>query len=95
MDTKMTFTLKDLITLVGIISIGFGGYYTIDGRLSDLERDYTIVVSDINDLESANKAYMSLPKDVETLKIDVKDNAKLTKAIYLGLVAKGIIKPPQ
>ena len=95
MDTKMTFTLKDLITLVGIISIGFGGYYAIDGRLSDLERDHIIVVSDVNDLKSANKAYMSLPKDVEIMKKDIQDNAELTKAIYLGLVAKGIIKPPQ
>ena len=95
MDTKMTFTLKDLIMLVGFICAGFGAYYAIDSRLSDLERDYTIIVSDVNDLESANKAYTSLPKDVETMKKDIQDNAELTKAIYLGLVAKGIIKPPQ
>ena len=81
--------------LVGFLGAGFGAYYSITTEQSDLKKDQVSIISDINELKEANKAYRSLPKDVEIMKSDIKDNAKLTKAIYIGLVAKGIIKPPQ
>lgn len=95
MDTKMTFTLKDLIMLIGLMGAGFGGYYSVTGEIGDLQNTQIEIVSDVFKLEQKNQAYTSLPRDVETLKEDVKANAELTKAIYIGLVAKGIIKPPQ
>ena len=88
LDTKMTLTLKDLIMLIGFLGAGFGGYYSVDSRVDAVEK---ITLK----LEQQNEAYINLPRDVETLKEDVKANAKLTKAIYIGLIAKGIIKPPQ
>lgn len=95
LDTKMAFTLKDLIMLVGFLGAGFGGYYSVTSEIESLKNNQVDIVSDIAMLEQKDQAYASLPRDVETLKADVKANAELTKAIYIGLVAKGIIKPPQ
>ena len=95
LDTKMTFTLKDLIMLIGFLGAGFGGYYSVTSDMESLKSNQADIVSDISMLEQKNQAYMNLPRDVETLKADVKANAELTKAIYIGLVAKGIIKPPE
>ena len=88
LDTKMSFTLKDMVFLVTFLASGIGGYVTITGDVDQLKEEVT-------SLKEANKAYASLPKDVQTMQKNIEDNAKLTKAIYLGLVAKGIIKPPQ
>lgn len=88
LDTKMTLTLKDLIMLIAFLGAGFGGYYSIDSRVDTVEK---ITLK----LEQQNEVYINLPRDVETLKEDVKENSVLTKAIYIGLIAKGIIKPPQ
>lgn len=35
-----------------------------------------------------------LESDQVTIRKTVEDNAKLTKTIYLGLIAKGVIDPP-
>lgn len=86
LDTKMNLTLKDLIMLIVFLGAGFGAYYSVDSRVTAVE---TITAK----LEGKNEAYINLPRDVETLKEDVKANAVLTKAIYDGLVYKGIIKP--
>lgn len=88
LDTKMTFSLKDVIVVIGFLITMVGGYLTLTSEVDQLKEDVSI-------LKEANKAYTNLPRDVKTMKKDIQDNAELTKAIYLGLVAKGIIKPPQ
>lgn len=87
LDAKM-FGVKDVIYILLLVIGGAGSYYAMNDRIGDLEDKVTT-------LEDENKAYINLPKDVQTMQKDIEANAKLTKAIYLGLVAKGIIKPPQ
>lgn len=94
LDAKI-FGIKDVIYILVIAGGLFANWYTMDGRVGSLEANDSSQEKSILKLEKKNEAYVSLPKDVEKLTEDVKDNAKLTKAIYLGLVAKGIIKPPQ
>lgn len=88
LDTKMSFTLKDIIFLVTFLASGIGGYVTITSDVDQLKKEVMV-------LKEANKAYASLPKDVQKMQADIEKNAKTTTAIYYGLLAKGIIKPPQ
>lgn len=95
LDTKMTFTLKDLIMLVGFLSAGFGGYYAIDGRIVNLESSDSTQNIEIAELKEANKAIAGLPKDVQKMQLDIEKNGKTLQIIYFGLVAKDIIPPPK
>ncbi len=95
LDTKMSFTLKDLIMLVGFLSAGFGGYYSITGEISDLKKEQVIAKAEIASLKEANKALSSLPKDMARMQIDIKKNGKTITLIYYGLVAENIIPPPK
>ena len=69
LDTKLSFTLKDMIYIMVITVSIIGNYYSTDLRLFLVE------------------------KSVSAIEKQVDENSKLTKAIYIGLVAKGIIKP--
>ena len=60
LDTKMSFTLKDMVFLVTFLASGIGGYVTITGDVDQLKEEVT-------SLKEANKAYASLPKDVQTM----------------------------
>ena len=88
LDTKMTFTLKDLIFWITFLASGIGGYITITSDVNQLKEE-------VMALKESNKAYASLPKDVQKMQKDIEKNAKTTTAIYYGLVAKGIIPPPK
>ena len=74
--------------LVGLLVGGITGYVVLQGEVS-------ILKTEVVELKEANKAYTNLPKDVKDLTIAHAKTAKTVEAIYLGLVAKGIIKPPQ
>ena len=87
-DTKMTFSLKDLITLVGFLAAGITGYVSVKSEVATLK-------TEVSDLKKANKLYIGLPADVETMKKDMKKYGALTETIYYGLLSEGIIKPPQ
>jgi len=85
---KKGFSARDVIYIVVII-LGFSAnYYTMDDRVGDLE-------TSVSGLTEANKAYVGLPDDVETMKKDMKKYGALTETIYYGLLSEGIIKPPQ
>lgn len=88
LDTKMSFTLKDIIFLVTFLASGIGGYITITSDVDQMKKE-------ISALEEANKAYVTLPKEIQDLTIAHEKTAKVVEAIYLGLVANGTIKPPQ
>ena len=88
LDTKMTFTLKDIIFLITFSASVIGIYV-------DLTSDVDQLKEQVASLKEANKAYVGLPKDVETMKKDMKKYGALTETIYYGLLSEGIIKPPQ
>ena len=88
LDTKMSFTLKDMIFLITFLASGIGGYVTITSDVDQLKKEVAV-------LTEANKAYTNLPRDVQKMQKDIAKNAKTTTAIYYGLVAKGIIPPPK
>jgi len=90
LDTKI-FGVKDVIYILVIAGGLFANWYTMDGRVGDLES----LKGDVEKLEEATKAYASLPEDMKKMQADIEKNAKTTTAIYYGLLAKGIIKPPQ
>lgn len=85
-DKKLSFTLKDMIYIIAIIISVLGNYYSTDTRLIFVEKDLT-------EIKAENKAYKGLPTKVQNIEKQVNENAKIIEAIYLGLVAKGIIKP--
>ncbi len=86
LENRMSFTLKDMVYIVAIIVSVLGNYYATDTRLILLERD-------ISDIKAQQKGYEGLPGKVQIIDKKVEKNAKITRAIYLGLVAKGIIQP--
>ncbi len=86
MDKRLSFTLKDMIYIVAIIVSILGNYYATDTRLLFVEKDQS-------DIKAELKGYKGLPDKVQSIETQVISNAKTTRAIYLGLVAKGIIKP--
>ncbi len=88
LNTNMTFSLKEIITLVVMFAGGISGYVVLTGEVATLK-------TQVADLQEANKTYASLPADVQKIQIDMEKNAKKTNAIYYGLLAQGIIKPPQ
>lgn len=79
--------------LVTIIISVIGIYYTLNTRVLILENDNTRLNTKLSEINAEVKAYKSLPSQVGRLETMVEKNAKLTEAIYLGLIAKGIIKP--
>lgn len=85
-EKRLSFTLKDLIYIVAILVSVLGNYYSTDTRLQFVEKDIIGVKADL-------KAYKGLPSKVDNIEKQVNKNAEITQAIYLGLVAKGIIKP--
>lgn len=95
MDTKMIFTLKDLIMLAGFLGSGLTAYFSITGDIDSIKKDQIVATAERTELKEANKAYVNLPKDVKDLTIAHAKTAKVVEAIYLGLVAEGTIKPPQ
>jgi len=86
MEKKLSFTLKDMIYIVVILVSILGNYYSTDTRLILAERD-------VLEIKKQLGSYEGLPVKVDNIEIQVNKNAKLTEAIYLGLVAKGFIKP--
>lgn len=88
LNTNMTFSLKDIIMLVGLLVGGITGYVVLQGEVS-------ILKTEVAELKEANKAYSGLPADVKKMQLDIAKNAKTTTAIYYGLLANGTIKPPQ
>lgn len=88
LDTKMTFTLKDIIFWITFLASMIGGYITITS-------DVDILKKDVSTLKEANKAYASLPEDVQKMQKDIEKNGKTLTVIYYGLVAKNIIPPPK
>jgi len=93
MDKNLSFTLKDLIMIVTIIISVIGTYYMLNTKVLILENDNTRLNTKLSEVTSELKAYKGLPSQVGRLEKMVENNAKLTEAIYLGLIAKGIIKP--
>jgi len=92
---KKGFSAKDVVYIVTIALAFAGNYFTMDDRVGDAESTIIIQSARIIQLEEANKAYSGLPADVAKMQFDIAKNAKTTTAIYYGLVAKGIIPPPQ
>lgn len=86
MERRLSFTLKDLIYIVAILVSVLGNYYSTDTRLQFVEKD-------ISEMKSELEAYKGLPAKVDIIDKKVEKNAKITRAIYLGLVAKRIIQP--
>lgn len=92
---KRSFSARDVVYIVTIVLAFAANYYTMNDRVGDLETLNFTQATEISALQEANKAYASLPKDVQKMQKDIEKNAKTTTAIYYGLLAKGIIKPPQ
>ena len=92
---KRGFSVRDVVYIITIVLAFAANYYTMNDRMGDAESTIVSQASRIVQLEEANKAYASLPKYVQKMQADIEKNAKTTTAIYYGLLAKGIIKPPQ
>ena len=92
---KKGFSARDVMYIITIVLAFSANYYTMDDSVGDLETAGMSQNNRVSRLEVKNESYASLPRDVKTMQKDIEANAELTKAIYLGLVAKGIIKPPQ
>lgn len=84
----MTFTLKDIIMLIGIAIPIVSGFLSLQNEVSTLKKE-------VATLKVANQSYIGLPADVKTMKEDMEKYGALTETIYFGLLAEGIIKPPQ
>ena len=90
LDAKI-FGVKDVVYIIVILSGLFANWYTMDGRVGNLES----LKGDVTELQETNKALASLPKDMAQMQLDIEKNGKTITAIYYGLVAKGIIPPPK
>ena len=94
LDAKI-FGVRDVIYILAIAGGLFANWYTMDERVGILESANANLKDQVIELKESNKTYASLPNDVKKMQLDIAKNAKTTTAIYYGLLAKGIIKPPQ
>lgn len=92
---KKGFSIRDVIYLMSFVLGLSGMYYTMSDRMGDAETLIATQSKEISELKEANKAYTGLPADVKKMQLDIAKNAKVTTAIYYGLLANGTIKPPQ
>lgn len=89
-DTK-TISIFATLFVYGILVTIWG--IRLEGRVDGNAKDVVYTNKDVTEIKSELEAYKGLPAKVDIIDKKVEKNAKITRAIYLGLVAKRIIQP--
>lgn len=91
MKDAKTISIFATLFIYGILVTIWG--IRLEGRVDGNAKDVVYTNKDITEMKSELKAYKGLPAKVDIIDKKVEKNAKITRAIYLGLVAKRIIQP--